>query len=283
MHRILATAWLEIHSNLTEADTAAAVSNLNAEQVAAAPADDSHDAVKKARIAKSCRLFKNWRTPSNLAITCIFFRPALNTMGYIFRKAKLGTDKRSVSSFCSMSSPVLVTISRYLQMSSELGADYWAPLLEKSAWTCRKLQLVFNSICRVVCSLFLKNVYPYWQWPFRLARFDEDDLSDEAAESLAEEIEHGCEDCLDKGLTARLKKKYPTKDRIRCRDCKEQISDTFERAPLSNVLTEDRLARSGVGKRCQQGHLGLETTMMCKHTLSEFKSMHAIALQRCLR
>ena len=128
---------------------------------------------------------------------------------------------------------------------------HWLPLVPTGQWDQVRLQLTSNAFFNAMGCLFLNSVLPWQQWPWKLAALIDPGVPENQRVLVAREFlllkDRPC--CVDIGFSMKLLQKANTIGDLMSQETLSMISRSFARCPVSNILSEDRFARSGHATR----------------------------------
>lgn len=177
-------------------------------------------------------------------------------------------------------SPARSAVVRALALLCNAADPQWMPLVSTRAdWTEERLVAASVPMWVLVGQIFRRFSLVFDTWPWRLARMFLPETSALDQQALAEELV-ACEPCCLGPFLSELKKAqgWHVAADVLAPESLTLLRLVFERAPCTNMHSENRFARHNRHEHASHGNPGKPATAASAHVLSECKTILDVTL-----
>ena len=225
-----------------------------------------------------------WRTALWVVLTC----PVMRIHYSLFKHAtwlseraqqtEPGGEQLTVATFCmAAESPAKKALQGLVALLLDQSQEDWGPVIlafgPVSSWQQPLLRVTRRSLCVVIGQLFRKLLYPWTQYPWRLAQLIDPAASPEAKKECAKELFEWPRCCLD-GFAQKLRETAKEPKALEQERVLRFLTAVFERLVPTSTCIERQFARlsewSGGGGSQHKGpkaKLSSIAAKHCNHTL----------------
>ena len=273
---VVSDAWIKLHTSQDEED------GIQVEDLMGPQDTETHRAIARSRQRKSIKFISDPETPLKLCAFGLAMRPTLMIMGFLFRTGQLHAE-HCILDILGPNNPVERTIAYYCQALQDLRSDFWLILRKMGqGWGDKAMQLGVDAVLRMIGGLFMRLVLPYqgppWNlWPLASAETSQN----ERAELIKSTLLQACPNCLDP-FAMHFKRCAESQVDLAGDDAaaRRVLQAAFKQCPCTNILSEDRFARSSNQRQHTRGRAQSDISMMTNHVISEVFSQHQRTLAR---
>ncbi|CAE7372728.1 unnamed protein product [Symbiodinium sp. CCMP2456] len=246
--------------------------------------DASRDFVKQEYLR--IRRFHTFVTAPNIgdkviAVLCSML-PSLNVLGAFFKSAtEPGQVLANAPEACTAldlgmpsRSPALKAMAVLIEALSDERHSLWQALLPATAaWTDELYCVASTAVLLQLGQLYSRLVQPFASWPWKAARFFENDavVTQAEKEDLAKELLALC--AHQDPFVNEYKKGLHTVQDVLSEDHLERTHYLLTTAPITNFVSEKSFAGSHTRRACNHGVSPKLPTLAAEHVLAESKSV----------
>lgn len=223
------------------------------------------------RMNRTAVFLDHGETQLKMSVAACCMQPALPLLGNFFAQARLVTGSSTVIPLCSpTTSPVAKLLDNLWLLLANPGHTHWIPIASQEpgqAWCQKSLDTMATASIKYMGHVFMRCVSPFREWPWRLVGLLHEHLRDTVAADVVS-LNPCCVPVTD-GFTLQFKQKFPSQEAALSAEAVLFVKDSFALCAASNIITEDRFARSR-----RHGHPNQNVLTVCSdHMLSEWKAM----------
>ncbi len=172
-------------------------------------------------------------------------------------------------------SPVLRVVDRLFALLDNVEDPHWATVRARGFPRQTERLCITNNL-RMIGSLLIRIWDALQQYPTRTAKVCPGVASEDTRIQVSGELKNACDECLDRDFAEVYRNDAFTgsKPGVLSGPINRSLTQTFERAPVANLLCEDRFSRVKHANASNSGNHGLPSTVSSDHVLNESKLLH---------
>lgn len=178
-------------------------------------------------------------------------------------------------------SPVLRIVNRFFEVLNDVTQSHWDSLRTRD-WPRQTERIALTCHARLAASVLLRMWESNQHWPNRAAKVCQGVAGEPTRVQVSNEWRGACEQCLDREFGEPIQAAAFTGENLGVLRGKlhTTIEQTFERAPVANLLTEDRFSRVKHSAQNDAGNHPLPSTVGSDHVLNETKLLHHHSMEQ---
>ena len=230
---------------------------------------------EQVRFRKTSNFLNAAVTPDKLVGIAITLEVAVKLLGHFFDGASRynPSDAHSVLPLLKSSSPGRVAARSCLSLLQEPQHANWDALVGSNRPWSESLYIVASApLWVMVGQIWRRFDRPFHMWPWRLAQFVNDEVSEGDRQLLATEL-YRADDCDMDPFTTWIRSKFLTSGAFLADDNLRFLRLLFESTPASNIHSENRFSRCRSQIVSAHGNPALPSTLAAAHMLSEAKTI----------
>lgn len=277
-HGVIAAAVIEVKKKTADLESAGRI--LNIMDLVAGGDDRTYQAVKCIRWGKTAKWIQKRTSAQRLLQAAHLMQPVLQYMGKSFYDARFDSDSNIVPFLWKDTSPAeraIVFLCDKLEASDD---DFWSALVGGTGWTESLMHSVGTLATAFMAGLALRCVFNFDEFPAPLGLLPLPHVPIDVKRLITARL-FGMSECcttsLD-GISLAFRARCGIETDALTEENLQFLKDIFNEVQNSNIRIEDRFARCRKHQASCSGHAVTAKTMSTNHFVSEFSSMHSLAV-----
>ena len=283
LHNITPRAWLSLQTRTRRRDGEGEAFVLSDDLLIGPGEDNTVRQINKSRTTKTNKWLLAKATAPRLVTCMVLLRFALDLVYSVFRRSTIVAGPGLLDFLAADESVPEKLINKLFQILQDLHCDAWVVLKLPGGWTPEKTKLAFCAATRLIGGIWLRLCRAALLPPLCFRYAVDPNASQTQRDGLKRLVDTACEFCLDKGVGHPVKKHLgnDTTPLATLNHPKLRIlGDLFQRARVSNTLTENRLGRCTSTPAYRAGGYIKAANLCAKHVVAEHGAQWKAALTK---